>query len=268
MSTATRRTLELLRVQLKASAMLALTYRLDFVLDLIIGLFWTVAAVLPLFVVYGGPSSRGVPGWSFGETLLVVGCFITLQAVIDGAISPSLSTVLDHVRKGTLDFVLLKPHDAQILVSTARFQLWRVAGLMHASIVFGLAFRELGHGPTALGVLQALALLLIATSMLYSFWLLIVSVSFYAVKVDNLSSLFTSIFDAARWPASVFRGVFRIVFTFVIPLVVMTTLPADALLGRLAWTSLLASVGGAILVAVVARVVWLISLRRYTSAGG
>jgi ABC-2 type transport system permease protein len=268
MSSMPRRTLELLRVQLKASAMLALAYRLDFVIDLVIGLFWTVAAVLPLFVVYGGPSSRGVPGWTFGETLLVVGCFIGLQAVIDGAISPSLSTVLDHVRKGTLDFILLKPHDAQILVSTARFHLWRVAGLVHSSIVFGLAFRELGHGPTVLGVFQAFGLLLIATSMLYSLWLIIVSVSFYAVKVDNLGSLFTSIFDAARWPASVFRGAFRVVFTFVIPLVVMTTLPAEALLGRLEWSSLVASVAGAIVFSVVARRVWLASLSRYTSAGG
>ncbi|MBE2251404.1 MAG: ABC-2 family transporter protein [Myxococcus sp.] len=268
MSGALRRTGALLSVQLKASAMLALAYRLDFVLDLVIGLFWTVAAVLPLFVVYGGPASRGVPGWSFGETLLVVGCFITLQAVIDGAISPSLSSVLDHVRKGTLDFVLLKPHDAQVLVSTARFHLWRAAGLVHAAIVFALAFRELGQGPSLLGVLQALALLVLATSMLYSSWLLIVSVSFYAVKVDNLSTLFTSIFDAARWPASVFRGVFRLIFTFVIPLVVMTTLPAEALLGRLPWSSLGASTLGAAAFAGVARAVWLSSLRRYTSAGG
>ncbi len=104
--------------------------------------------------------------------------------------------------------------------------------------------------------------------MLYSFWLLIVSVSFYAVKVDNLSSLFTSIFDAARWPATVFRGAFRTIFTFVIPLVVMATLPANALLGRLAWTSLVASVAGAIGFSIAARGVWLMSLRRYTSAGG
>lgn len=263
-----RRTLDLLSVQLKASLMLALQYRLDFVLDLVIGLFWTVAAVLPLFVVYGGTSSAGVPGWTFGETLLVVGCFITLQAVIDGAISPSLSTVLDHVRKGTLDFVLLKPHDSQLLVSTAKFQLWRVAGLVHAGVVFTVAFRELGHGPSAIGVVQALLLLLISTWMLYSLWLVIVTVSFYAVKVDNLSSLFTSIFDAARWPASVFRGAVRIVFTFVVPLVVMTTFPAEALLGRLSFMKVGLSVLGAAAFAVTARAFWLLSLRRYTSAGG
>lgn len=260
--------LTIVGVQLRASVLLALQYRLDFVLDLLIGSFWTVAAVLPLFVVYAGAEPLGVPGWTFGETLLVVGCFITLQAVIDGAISPSLSTVLDHVRKGTLDFVLLKPHDAQVLVSTARFQMWRVAGLAHAAVVFGLAFRELGRGPGALGVLQALVLLVVATALLYSAWLLIACVSFWAVKVDNLSALFTSIFDAARWPKSVFRGVFRVLFTFVVPLVVMTTFPAEALLGRLAVETLLASVLGAGVFAFVARQLWLLSLSRYTSAGG
>ncbi len=263
-----RRTLELLSVQLRASVMLAVQYRLDFVLDLFIGLFWTVAAVLPLFVVYGGAASRGVPGWTFGETLLVVGCFITLQAVIDGAIAPSLSTVLDHVRKGTLDFVLLKPHDSQLLVSISRFQLWRSAGLVHAGIVFGLGFRELGHGPSLLGVVEAALLLLVATWMLYSLWLVIASVAFYAVKVDNLSSLFTSIFDAARWPKTVFRGAFRFAFTFVIPLVVMTTFPAEALLGRLDWATLISSVVGAAALALCARLFWLASLRKYTSAGG
>ncbi len=52
------------------------------------------------------------------------------------------------------------------------------------------------------------------------------SAAFYVVKVDNLTYLFESIFDAARWPASVFRGVLRVVFTFVIPLALMTTYPA------------------------------------------
>lgn len=263
-----RRAWELFRVQLKASALLALQYRLDFALDLVIGVFWTASAVLPLFIVYGGAAKQGVPGWAFGETLVVVGCFITLQAVIDGAISPSLSTVLEHVRKGTFDFVLLKPHDTQLLVSTARFQFWRAAGLVHAAIVFGLAFRELGRGPTAAGVVTALFLLLVATALLYSLWPMIVSVSFFAVKVDNLSNLFASLFDAARWPKSVFRGVFRVVFTFVIPLVVMTTFPAEALLGRLAVGSLVGALAGTLAFALVARLVWLASLRRYTSAGG
>jgi ABC-2 type transport system permease protein len=58
------------------------------------------------------------------------------------------------------------------------------------------------------------------------------------------------------------------VFTFVIPLTVMTTYPALALLDRLALWRAGAAGGGALLFAGVARVVWLRSLRRYTGAGG
>jgi ABC-2 type transport system permease protein len=119
-----------------------------------------------------------------------------------------------------------------------------------------------------LGVLQAMLLFITSTVLLYSLWLLIVSVSFYAVKGDNLTSLFNSIFDAARWPSSVFRGVFRVVFTFMIPLVVMTTFPAEALLGRLPAVAMIESIGATAVLALVARAVWLLSLRRYTSAGG
>lgn len=262
------RYLRLLLLQLRTSVLLAAQYRFDFFLDAGIGLFWTATAIMPLFVVYGGSNRAGVPGWTFGETLLVVGFFITLQAVLDGAINPGLAAVIDHIRKGTLDFVLLKPADAQFLVSTARFQLWRGAGLIHAGIVFGIAFNEIGRLPSVGGVLMAIMLIGVATALLYSMWILIISLAFIVVKVDNLTYLFTSIFDAARWPSSVFRGPVKLVFTFIVPIAVMTTFPAEALLGRLEWQRLAFSILGAAVFATVARLVWLRSISRYTSAGG
>ncbi len=257
----------LLGLQLRASAILAAQYRLDFVIDGLISMFWAATAIVPLFVVYGG-QRRGLPGWSFGETMVVTGWFILLQGILEGAINPGLATVIDHIRKGTLDFVLLKPVDAQFLVSTSRFQPWRVFSLLAAVVVIGLAFRELGRWPDPLGLLQAAVLLGVATLFLYSLWILIVSLAFIVVKVDNLTYLFSSVFDAARWPSSVFKGGFRFVFTFVVPLVVMTTYPAEALLGRLEGSALAWSVLGSVAFAGLARWVWLRSIRRYTSAGG
>jgi ABC-2 type transport system permease protein len=95
-----------------------------------------------------------------------------------------------------------------------------------------------------------------------------VSAAFYVVKVDNMTYLFSSIFDAARWPSTVFRGALRVVFTFVIPLALMTTYPAEALLGRLESQTLLYALLASLGFATAARTVWLNSLRRYASAGG
>ena len=266
------RYLRLFLVQFRTSALLAAQYRVDAFIDPLLSTFWVFAATLPLFVVDSGDAARGgapaIPGWTFGEALLVVACFTALQAVLDGAINPGLSAVVDHIRQGTLDFILLKPADSQFLVSTARFQLWKAFGFVQAGVLFGLAFREIGRAPPVSGVLIAVALLALATALLYSLWILIVSTAFIVVKVDNLTYLFVSIFDAARWPATVFRGALKYLFTFVIPLAVMTTFPAQALLERLDYQTLAFSVLGSLVFVVLARAVWLRSIRFYTSAGG
>lgn len=258
------RYLRLLFIQLRASVLLAMQYRYDFLIDGALSLFWTATAVVPLLVVF--QDRTALQGWSMAEALLVTGWFVLLNGILDGAINPGLQAVVEQIRKGTLDFVLLKPADAQFLVSTSRFQPWRLTSLLAAAAIFGFAFHRLGRLPSWGGVLAALVLLVAATSVLYSLWILTVSAAFFVVKVDNLTYLFSSIFDAARWPSSVFRGVVRFVFTFVIPLALMTTYPAEALLGRLAPSTLGSSLLLAALFTAAARVVWLRSIAHYTSA--
>jgi ABC-2 type transport system permease protein len=256
----------LLRVQLRASVLLAMQYRQDFLIDGAIELFYAASAVVPLMVVFDARVS--VAGWTFGESLLVIGWFHLLSGVIEGAINPSLTQVVEHVRKGTLDFILLKPADAQFLVSTSRLQIWRATHLATALVIFGWGFHQIGRWPSLPGVLLSLVLLVAATIILYSLWILTVSAAFYVVRIDNLSYLFNSIFDAARWPSSVFRGALRFAFTFIIPLAVMTTFPAQAMLDRLPAHAVFGAMIGSIFAFVVSRLIWLRSIARYTSAGG
>ena len=105
----------LLLVQLRASLIFAAQYRADFLVDGAIEILWTSTALAPLLVAFQGRAS--IAGWSFGEALVVLGFFTLLQAVLEGAINPGLVAVVQHIRKGTLDFVLLKPADAQFVSS-------------------------------------------------------------------------------------------------------------------------------------------------------
>jgi len=254
----------LLGVQVRSSVLLGLQYRADFVLDGVVSLFWTLTALVPLFTVFHLRDT--IAGWTFAEALLVTGWFTLLEAILEGAINPSLTAVVEHIRKGTLDFVLLKPADAQFLVSTARFEPWRSTNVITALVLWVVGFVRMGRMPSPLGSLAALLLLVTATALLYSLWILTVSAAFYVVKIDNLTNLFNSIFDAARWPVQVFRGLMRWVFTFVVPLALMTTFPAEAMLGRLPLPALAWSVVGAGVFGWLSRRVWLRSIARYTSA--
>jgi ABC-2 type transport system permease protein len=259
-----RRYVLLLLVQLRTSMLLAMQYRWDFFLEGLIEAIWTLTALVPLMVVYRDRAA--IAGWTFPEALLVVGWFTLLQGVLEGAINPSVTQVVEHVRKGTLDFLLLKPADAQFLVSTARFQPWRATNVLVAIGIFVWAFSRLGRAPTALGLALAALLFVTSVATLYAFWILTVSAAFVVVRVDNLTYLFSSIFDAARWPISVFRGALRLVFTFVIPLAVLTTFPAEALLGRLPLEGVALSVAVAAVMLILSRFVWTRAIGRYTSA--
>ena len=259
-----RRYARLLGVQMRASTLLLMQYRLDFLADGLLEILWAMTALVPLVIVF--QTRESVAGWSFGEALLVTGWFTLLQGILEGAINPSLTSVVDHIRTGTLDFVLLKPADAQFLVSTARFQPWRATNVLTAGAIFVYAFRLLGHPPSLSGLLAAILLLIVSTLLLYSLWILTISAAFYVVKIDNLSVLFNSIFDAARWPSTIFRGVVSFLFTFVIPLALMTTYPALAMLGKLSGSTLVVATAGSVFFAILSRLVWLSSIGRYTSA--
>lgn len=251
-------------LQLRTSLALAMQYRSDFVTDGFVEVFWTITTIVPLFVVFGERSV--VAGWSLGEALMVTGFFTLLQGVLEGAINPSMMLVVEQIRKGTFDFVLLKPKDAQFLVSTARVLPWRALNLVTAVLLFAYGFHLLGRTPPLRDLLAALLLLATASTILYSLWMTSVSVAFYVVKIDNLTYFFGAVFDAARWPSSIFRGILRLLFTFVVPLAVMTTFPAEGLLGRSSAEKIAGAVVAALLSFTVARLVWRRALGHYTSA--
>jgi ABC-2 type transport system permease protein len=261
-----RRYANLFAVQLRASLLLAVQYRLDFALDAVLAFFWSGAAIIPLLVLYNQRAL--VAGWTEPEALIVVAWFTVLKGILEGAIRPSLGNVVEHIRKGTLDFVLLKPADAQFLVSTTRFELFRAIDVAGGLVLLGWALHQLGRAPALGAIAWTVVLLGGAVGILYAMWILIVCLAFIVVKVDNLSYLFASIYDAARWPSSVFRGFWAIVFTFVIPLALMTTFPARAILGKLDVGSALGALAASALSLVIARVVWVRAIGRYTSAGG
>lgn len=259
-----RRYARMFWTSLRASLATSMQYRVDFLIDGLLSLWWMVWTLVPLWIVFRG---RGqVAGWSAEEALVVVAWFTLLRGFLDGAINPSLQAIVEGIRTGALDYTLLKPADAQFLVSTARFQPWKIVDILAAFAIVVLAFSRLGRAPAPEHVAVTALLLGSAALVIYSMWILVICAAFWVVRLDNLSYLFNSIFDLARWPLQIFRGAWLLIFTFVIPLGLMTTYPAMAILGRLESRTAAFAVGGAVLFALLARATWKRAIGRYTSA--
>lgn len=248
----------------RAAWMTALQYRSNFVLEAIMAVFWLAWTVVPLRVVFD--TRVGVAGWTYDQSLLVVGFFVTLKGLLDTFVEPNLRSVVEQVRMGTLDFTLLKPVDAQLMISTTKTM---PAKLFHVVGGVGLLFYASGQlpQPPSIGsVIWAFLLLSSGLACIYSLWLAVVSLAFFFVRIDNLSYVLESVLDAGRWPVDLYRGGLRFVFTFVVPVGLMTTYPSLALLGNLSAGDGMLSIVVSFVFLFLSRQIWEFALARYSSA--
>jgi ABC-2 type transport system permease protein len=245
---------------IRVSLATAMAYRSDFLFDGATGLLRTAATVAPVALVFTWREE--VAGWNATDAASVMGFWLVMHGVLSAFIEPNLGAAVESIRNGSLDLLLLRPADAQLLVS-----LRRIAPGALVDLPVGLALVGLAAPGAAAGDLVAAAVLVVCGLLaLYGLWLLAICASFVFVRVDNVRFLLWAVADAGRWPRDVFSGAVRLVLTVVVPVAVATSLPAEALAGR--WSAGLLATGFGVAVGflVLSRVVWLQSLRRYASA--
>lgn len=259
-----RRYLSILGARLRAAIALSAQYRWDFLVDAPVSLLWITVGLLPLLVAFEEQPS--VRGWRYPEALLVVGWFTALKGFFSAMFFPSLLELATKVRDGTLDLLLTKPAGALFLISTSRFELWRLIDFLAGLGLIAFALYRLDELPSPLELAAALLLLGASATVLFSLCVIVSAAAFFAVRLEGLPFLFTSILDFGRWPVSIFPGLVQILFTFVIPLGILTTFPAEALLGRLALGTGLYSILGAAAFFLLAKNLFARAIGRYTSA--
>jgi ABC-2 type transport system permease protein len=248
---------------LRVSLMTAMQYRSDFVVDALTGLLRTSSMVVPLLLVYQHVDA--VADWSLPEATLVLGLFMFLSGFFGAFMEPNLGWTVEAVRQGTLDLVLLKPLDSQVLCSVGRVAPARVWDIGASFLVGGWALAQMPT-PSMLDVVLSLALVLLGFVALYGVWILAICTSFWFVRVDNLRFLIWSASDAARWPVTVFTGWIRWLLTFVLPVALVSTYPALALRGQWTWETVATALFVSVLFGVGSRLAWNQAIGHFTSA--
>jgi ABC-2 type transport system permease protein len=237
-----------------------------------VNFFWQLfQSLLNLFVSLGGLAviftyTGSLGGWKPDEILALVGIYFLVGGIIGLVIQPGMEDFITSVRDGMLDYTLTKPEDAQLLVTIHRIDIWKVIDILLGLGVLITALVRLGQ---TIGFLQAAIFILVLISgavIIYSFFLILATLSFWFVRVENILFVFQSLYEAGRWPVSLYPGWLRYGLTFIVPVAFATTVPAEALTGRLTWESLVLSIALAVVLGFVSRIVWRIGLRRYSAA--
>lgn len=253
----------------RRSIIAQLAYRGDFALGLLRNVGYLALSLVFYQVLFMRTGSIG--GWSKPAVLLLFGTFRIVKGVLYFFVEENIAAIPGFVRDGQLDFVLLKPVSARFLLTCAQVNL---GSLVNAAIGAGLVVYGLGpvHGAPVwsapLPYLGYAALIGCAVAIFYNVLFMLITVSFWAVKVDGLQYLFDELLNLAGLPISVYRGALGVVFSYLLPLALAATVPAGLLTGHQDPIFYVYAPICAVATGFLSQRLWRRAIGSYTSAGG
>jgi ABC-2 type transport system permease protein len=214
-------------------------------------------------ILYANVTTIG--GWTFHQTLILVGSVGLIRQAAYLLFRQGFLELGDYVRTGQFDALLVKPIPPNIHLGFRHVSLTESLGegLMGVGVVvYGFAHLETSWAAIPLYVVM----LGVSLTIYYAFCLAINSAVFWIVKSQELNSIVYTFMETARYPRDIYRGLGKAIFTFVIPISLIATVPASVLAGRLDWGLIALALAVAAGMLSGAMGLWTFSLRHYSSA--
>lgn len=248
-----------------------LQFRSNFFTTLLTRGFWFLMQYVLFDLIF-----RHVPvinDWSRAEYFGFMATVMLINSFVEAFFMPNCAQFSELIRTGNLDFALVKPIDTQFLVS---FEKMDLAMITQAAMGFGLlCYSVIGSGVTvsfANGVLYVL-LLISAAAFFYSLMISLACTSLFFGRNQSLLDFWFYITVFARYPSTIYSGspsgeIIRFAFSYVVPILLVVTVPARTLLTMVVEPGWLAGVPifTGVLSVLLSRVIFRWSLRFYRSA--
>ncbi len=257
-------TLKLLSAFLKVNIQMALAYRADTVVNILLNLMWLGWELLSLNIIFSNTTTLG--GWGLGELIALLGVFRLVNTLMIALIWPNTEKFNQSIRDGSMDYTILQPVNSMFLVTFSRITVWRIWDLVLAIILIVVGVNMAGDITTPLNILTFILLAITGTLIIYSLWIVLIAMTFWFTKFDNNVTILQALLDAGRYPSTVYPVWLRVIVTFVIPIAVATTIPLQALRGELEPSRILLFIGVSIISFWIAAKVWKLGLKQYSGA--
>jgi ABC-2 type transport system permease protein len=247
----------------KANTSLVLVYRFNLLTYVLATTSWAIFAVIAV-LLYSGQVPT-LAGWSRDELLTLTGVFTVVTGFSYTFFLVNFMDLPERINTGELDVLLTKPLDSQFLTTLFHFSHANISRFLIGVSILVVTFQ---NRPISWLTLTGFILLLVsAVTILYSIWLLLVTLNFYTRRLDNVIGFLLELFDqTSRTPSDAFRIANPWAFNFLLPLFMVVSFPTKALWGKLSAEWVLTTLITAIILFFLSRKFWLYSLSRYSSA--
>ena len=174
---------------------------------------------------YFGKTVGEINGWKPLDIFGLYGFSATSYGII-ACLFVGIFNIPNYISNGTFDKYLLTPKNILIKVSTSAISTSAIGDLLFGVICFIVfsVFNRL----TIIQLLVSLLLIIVSSIIFYSFTLICMSVSFYLMDGHNVSTGLYGIFlSNSLYHGGAFTGLLRIIFTFVIPSLLLGAIPVE-----------------------------------------
>lgn len=206
-------------------------------------------------------------GWSFQEILLLLVVYLTVEWIIIVTFHRNLAywfpkTLLD----GSFDFILAKPLNPLFYSSFRIIDWFDIMSVPPIVLLWVYVMSQYSWNFHALDIFFFLIFMVLALVFYFAILLLVVSTAFWTIQATGIGRFLENIFRAARYPTGSFRGAFRAVVLFVIPIGFVATLPTEILLSRSSWQYMVYAVIFIACLLFVSMWFWRFAVKHYSSA--
>ena len=242
-----------------------MSFKSNFLLWIFVEMLWFGLQLCFIGVLYLHTENIGT--WTKWQVVLLIGASHFIQQLFQAFFLINCTNLSELVRNGKLDFLLLLPVNTRFVVSLRQVDLGAFVNAASALGVMVYAAVKLQFVPTAFQVLGFLVLCLAGILIHYSLMFLLASISFWTVRAQGIVWGYYNLFQIARMPDEAFQGLFKALFTFALPMLLVSNVPVRLLVSKL-------SDPGPVVLLLAMSVVcfalsewgWRASVKQYTSA--
>lgn len=242
-----------------------MSFRLNFAALILLEFISFALAVGSIFVLFDHVERIG--DWNRAEFLFFTSLAFLVDMVFLSFFAVNFWEFSDDLRTGNLDFVLTKPVSSLFMVF---FRRMRVAGIvtvlwgLGSVVYFGSRLPE-GWTPERIGLFAVF--MAAAMALKVGLEILVGTLMFVTVEGEAINLLRINLQVVQKQPDFVYGAWFRSVFSFVYPLLLVTSIPAHVILGR-GWPPFVVAFFFASIAYIwlMVRLAWRWGLNRYESA--
>ncbi len=221
---------------LRNSLVREMTFRANFVITVVTRSLWFCTQILMFEIIYGHVDA--IKDWSRDEYFAFMATGMLVNAIVETMFMPNCANFSELIRTGDLDFALLKPIDTQFLVSFEKVNLPMLVQVLLAGALMAYSLSRIDVTLTAGRVAMYLLLVGVAVAFFYSLMIALASTSVWFGRNQGLYDFWFYITVFARYPQGIWREqsfggeVIWFGFSFVIPILLVMTVPSRILLGK------------------------------------